>query len=48
LGTALAFSYFAEEKVDFAIIEVGIGGKLDSTNVITPVVSAIATIGLEP
>lgn len=47
LGTALAFTYFAEEKVDFAIIEVGIGGKLDSTNVIVPVVSAIATIGLD-
>ena len=47
LGTALAFSYFAEEHVDFAIIEVGIGGKLDSTNVITPAVSAIATIGLD-
>lgn len=47
LGTALAFLYFAEENVDFAVIEVGIGGRLDSTNVITPVVSAIATIGLD-
>ena len=47
LGTALAFLYFAEEHVDFAIIEVGIGGRLDSTNVITPVVSAIAAIGLD-
>lgn len=47
LGTALAFLYFAEEQVDYAIIEVGIGGRLDSTNVITPVVSAIAAIGLD-
>ena len=47
LGTALAFLYFAEEKVDFAVIEVGIGGRLDSTNVIVPAVSVIATIGLD-
>ncbi len=47
LGTALAFLYFAEEQVDYAIIEVGIGGRLDSTNVITPAVSAIAAIGLD-
>jgi len=42
---AMAFSYFAEEQVDMAIIEVGLGGRLDSTNVITPVLSVITNIG---
>lgn len=42
--TALAFAYFAEEKVDYAVIEVGIGGRFDSTNVITPVLSIITSI----
>jgi dihydrofolate synthase/folylpolyglutamate synthase len=42
---ALAFVHFARERVDAAVIEVGIGGKLDGTNVITPVVGAITTIG---
>ncbi len=42
---ALAFVYFARERVDIAVIEVGIGGKLDGTNVITPVVCTITTIG---
>lgn len=36
LTTALAFAYFVEEQVDIAVIEVGMGGRLDSTNVITP------------
>ncbi len=45
--TAQAFKYFAEEKVDFAIIEVGMGGRLDATNVITPLLSIITSIGLE-
>lgn len=45
--TAMAFRYFADEKVDLAVIEVGLGGLLDSTNVITPVVSGITTIGLD-
>lgn len=45
--TAMAFLYFAEEKVDAAVIEVGLGGRLDSTNVIVPVASAITNIGLE-
>ena len=45
--TALAFAYFAQEKVDLAVIEVGLGGRLDSTNVITPLVSIITSIGLE-
>lgn len=42
---AMAFSYFAEEKVDIAIIETGLGGRLDSTNVINPIVSLITMIG---
>jgi dihydrofolate synthase/folylpolyglutamate synthase len=45
--TAMAFLYFAEQAVDVAIIEVGLGGRLDSTNVITPAVSAITAIQLE-
>ncbi|MFC4652547.1 bifunctional folylpolyglutamate synthase/dihydrofolate synthase [Lactococcus nasutitermitis] len=45
--TAMGFKYFADEKVDLAVIEVGLGGLLDSTNVITPVVSGITTIGLD-
>ncbi|MBC7850928.1 MAG: bifunctional folylpolyglutamate synthase/dihydrofolate synthase [Chitinophagaceae bacterium] len=42
---ALAFEYFAAEKVDIAIIEVGLGGRLDSTNIITPELSIITNIG---
>jgi dihydrofolate synthase / folylpolyglutamate synthase len=42
---ALAFDVFAKEKVDIAIIEVGLGGRLDSTNVITPLLSIITNIG---
>jgi dihydrofolate synthase/folylpolyglutamate synthase len=45
--TAMAFIYFAEEGVDIAVIEVGMGGRLDSTNVITPLVSVITNIDLE-
>lgn len=44
---AMAFSYFAEEKVDIAIIEVGLGGRLDSTNIITPELSVITNISLD-
>lgn len=44
---AMAFSCFAEEKVDIAIIEVGLGGRLDSTNIITPVLSVITNISLD-
>lgn len=47
LVTAMAFQYFAEQQVNVAVIEVGLGGLLDSTNVITPVVSGITTIGLD-
>ncbi len=43
----LAFDYFAKEKVDVAVIEVGLGGRLDSTNVIQPLVSLITNIGYD-
>ncbi|MCK4521952.1 MAG: bifunctional folylpolyglutamate synthase/dihydrofolate synthase [Nanoarchaeota archaeon] len=45
--TALAFTYFAQQKVDFAVVEVGMGGRLDATNIITPEVSIITNISLE-
>ena len=45
--TALAFSYFADKETDFAVIEVGLGGRLDATNVVTPVTTVITPIGLE-
>lgn len=45
--TAMAFLHFAEQAVDVAIIEVGLGGRLDSTNILTPAVSAITAIQLE-
>ena len=44
---ALAFVYFAQKKCDYAVIEVGIGGEHDKTNVIMPEVSVITTIGLD-
>jgi dihydrofolate synthase/folylpolyglutamate synthase len=44
---AMAFSFFATEKVDIAIIEVGLGGRLDSTNIITPELSVITNISLD-
>jgi dihydrofolate synthase/folylpolyglutamate synthase len=44
---AMAFSYFSECSVDVAVIEVGMGGRLDSTNVITPVVSVITNISMD-
>src|ERR1035437_8076680 len=47
MNVALAFSYFADEKVDIAIIETGMGGRLDSTNVISPLVSVITNIGYD-
>lgn len=47
MTVGLAFQHFEEEKVDIAVIEVGLGGRLDSTNVITPVVSLITNIGLD-
>ena len=45
--TAIAFKYFAESHVDIAIVETGLGGRLDATNIIKPLVSVITTIGLE-
>ena len=47
LTTALAFKYFAEKKVDIAVVEVGLGGRLDCTNVITPEVSVITNISFD-
>ena len=45
--TAIAFEYFASEKVDVAIMEVGMGGLLDSTNICQPILAGITTIGLD-
>ena len=45
--TIMAFEYFYQKKVDYAIIEVGLGGRLDSTNIITPLVSAITNVALD-
>ena len=47
MTVGLAFDYFANEKVDIAIVEVGLGGRLDSTNIITPELSVITNIGLD-
>lgn len=47
ITVAMAFEYFARQKVDIAVIEVGLGGRLDSTNVITPGVSVITNIGYD-
>ena len=47
LTTALAFKYFSEAKVDVAVIEVGLGGRLDCTNIITPELSVITNISLD-
>lgn len=44
---AMAFDYFAQEKVDIAIIEVGLGGRLDSTNIISPMLCLITNIGMD-
>jgi dihydrofolate synthase/folylpolyglutamate synthase len=45
--TALGFLYFAEQRVEWAVVEVGLGGRLDTTNVLTPEVCAITSIGLD-
>src|SRR5471030_2397770 len=45
MTVGLAFDFFAMEKVDIAIIETGLGGRLDSTNIITPLLSVITNIG---
>jgi dihydrofolate synthase / folylpolyglutamate synthase len=47
MTVGLAFSYFSQQKVDIAVIEVGLGGRLDSTNIITPLVSVITNISFD-
>lgn len=47
LTTAMAFKYFAEQGVDYAVIEVGLGGRLDCTNIITPILSVITNISFD-
>ena len=47
MTVGLAFDYFSRQKVDVAVVEVGMGGRLDSTNVITPLLSVITNIGLD-
>lgn len=47
ITTAMAFDYFRHERVDIAVIEVGMGGRLDCTNIITPMVSIITNIGMD-
>ena len=47
MTVGMAFDYFAKQKVDIAVVEVGLGGRLDSTNIITPEVSVITNIGLD-
>ena len=47
ITTGMAFRWFADQQVDIAVIEAGLGGRLDSTNLITPVLSVITSIGLD-
>ncbi|MCM4161813.1 bifunctional folylpolyglutamate synthase/dihydrofolate synthase [Antarcticibacterium flavum] len=47
MTVGMSFDYFAREQVDIAVIEVGLGGRLDSTNIITPILSVITNIGLD-
>ena len=47
MTVAMAFDYFSNEKVDIAIIETGLGGRLDATNIIDPILSVITNIGLD-
>lgn len=47
ITVAMAFEYFKDQKVDYAVIETGLGGRLDSTNIITPELSVITNIGLD-
>lgn len=47
MTVAMAFVYFKQENVDFAVIEVGLGGRLDSTNIITPIICEITNIGFD-
>lgn len=47
VNTAMCLLYFAQEKVDFALLEVGLGGEIDSTNVVSPLVSVITNVGMD-
>ena len=47
ITTGMAFDWFARQQVDLAVIEVGLGGRLDSTNIITPELSIVTSIGLD-
>jgi len=47
ISVAMAFDYFVEQQVDIAVIETGLGGRFDSTNIITPVLSVITNIGMD-
>ena len=47
ITTALAFEYFSLKKVDYAVVETGLGGRLDSTNILKPVLSIITSIGID-
>ncbi|KAL8004727.1 putative folylpolyglutamate synthetase, mur-like, catalytic domain superfamily [Plasmopara halstedii] len=47
ITTMLAFKHFAKQKVDFVVLETGLGGRLDATNIVTPVLSIITSIGLD-
>ncbi len=47
MTVGMAFEYFSKQKVDIAVVEVGMGGRLDSTNILTPEVSVITNIGLD-
>uniref|UniRef100_UPI0040287055 bifunctional folylpolyglutamate synthase/dihydrofolate synthase n=1 Tax=Parabacteroides distasonis TaxID=823 RepID=UPI0040287055 len=47
LTSSMAFEYFRDQQVDYAVIEVGLGGRLDSTNIITPILSIITNISLD-
>lgn len=47
VATAMAFEYFSKKKVDYAVIETGLGGRLDSTNVLLPEISVITTIAID-
>ena len=45
--TAMGFEYFKQENVDFAVIEVGLGGRYDATNIVTPLISVVTNVSLE-
>lgn len=47
ITVAMAFSYFKERQLDYAVIETGLGGRLDSTNIVTPEISVITNIGMD-